>query len=536
MAQTVVGLDIGASSIKMMRLEGSLFRFEFVEFSEHPLPANVDLPWEQLVTNVLQVLFTDRGMKADKVVASLPGRYVSTRILALPFSDRKKIDQTLPFEIEGLIPLPLEEILLDYEILESGPEGTKVLVLFTERKLLESHLDLLREAGIDPNTVLPSSIALANLRKEISLPGQEEPYAVVDFGESETSLCVVHDEKIRYARAWASGSSVLTQTIQDGLEIAPTLAREKKEKAADLYPSPTPGGDSEQEWIATMLGKALRPAVGSIRQSLLSVSKSLDMTVRKIYLCGKGSRLKGLDRLLAEELKVEIQPVALRGPVGSLLETEGHDPATAATSLGLAYHAIREMAASKLNLRTGEFTYVSERAELKRQAFSVGIMACILVALALVYFGLQYRQRSQEYDRVSQSLDRMALEIFPDLRSLPPGVQRTSAISSRLEQEKRERDLFAPLAADSLSVLDVLLEITRAVPKEVKIDVREMAMEGDKVRIEAETDSYNAAEQIKENLLATGIFASADIPEAKDSLDQTKVKFKMILELSQEII
>ena len=233
---------------------------------------------------------------------------------------------------------------------------------------------------------------------------------------------------------------------------------------------------------------------------------------------------------------VEVKPVVLRGPVGNLLETEGHDPRTAATSLGLAYHAVREMAASKLNLRTGEFTYVSERAELKRQAFSVGIMACILVALALVYFGLQYRHRSQEYHRVSQSLDKMALEIFPDLRKLPPGVQRTSAISSRLEQEKRERDLFAPLAAGSLSVLDVLLEITKAVPKEVEIDVREMAMEGDKVRIEAETDSYNAAEQIKENLLATGIFVSADIPEAKDSLDQTTVKFKMILELSQEII
>jgi general secretion pathway protein L len=475
-------------------------------------------------------------MKADKVVASLPGRYVSTRILTLPFSDRKKIDQTLPFEIEGLIPLPLEHILLDYELLDTGPEGTKVLVLFTEKKILQSHLDLLREAGIDPNTVLPSSVALANLRKEISLPGQEEPYGVVDFGESETSLCVVHDDKIRYGRAWAPGSSVLTQAIQDGLEIAPTLATEKKVKEADLYPSPTPGGDSEQEWIATMLGKALRPAVGSIRQSLLSVSQSFDMTVRKIYLCGKGSRLKGLDRLLAEELKVEVQPVVLRGPVGSLLEAEGHDPRTAATSLGLAYHTVREMAASKLNLRTGEFTYVSERAELKRQAFSIGVMASILVALALVYFGLQYRHRSQEYDRVSQSLDKVALEIFPELRNVPAGAQRTSAITSRLDQERRERDLFAPLSAESLSVLDVMLEITKAVPEEVKIDVREMVMEGDKVRIEAETDSYNAAEQIKENLLSTGIFASADIPEAKDSLDQSTVKFKMMLELNEKLL
>jgi Tfp pilus assembly protein PilN len=222
--------------------------------------------------------------------------------------------------------------------------------------------------------------------------------------------------------------------------------------------------------------------------------------------------------------------------VGSLLKAEGQDPATSATSLGLAYHAIREMSASRLNLRTGEYTYVSERAELKRQAFSIGIMAGVLLLLALIYFGLQYRFRSQEYDRVAQSLDRVALEIFPELRNLPAGTQRTSAITSRLDQERRERDLFAPLSAGSLSVLDVMLEITKAVPKDVKIDVREMVMEGNKVRIEADTQSYNAAEQIKGNLLATGIFASADIPEAKDSLDQTTVKFKMMLELNEKLL
>jgi len=206
MAQTVVGLDIGATSIKMIRLEASLFRFEFVDFSEHPLPVNVDLPWEQLVTNVLQVLFSDRGMKADRVVVSLPGRNVSARILTLPFSDRKKIDQTLPFEIESLIPLPLEDILLDYQVLEKTPEGAKVLVLFTEKSFLESHLDLLKEAGIDPNVILPSSVALANLWKEVP-SDEQEPFAVVDFGESETSLCVVHNGGIRYGRAWTPGTA-----------------------------------------------------------------------------------------------------------------------------------------------------------------------------------------------------------------------------------------------------------------------------------------------------------------------------------------
>jgi Tfp pilus assembly protein PilN len=108
-------------------------------------------------------------------------------------------------------------------------------------------------------------------------------------------------------------------------------------------------------------------------------------------------------------------------------------------------------------------------------------------------------------------------------------------MTTRLEVEKREAALFSSLSPDAISALDILLQITEAVPKEVKIDVKELVLDGDKVRIEAETDSYNSAEQIKQNLLSSGMFVSADIPEVKDSLDQSTVKFNMTLQLAQRL-
>jgi Tfp pilus assembly protein PilN len=194
------------------------------------------------------------------------------------------------------------------------------------------------------------------------------------------------------------------------------------------------------------------------------------------------------------------------------------------------------MRTSRINLRAGEFTFVSERAELKRQLLSGGIMVGILLAMLLILFGLRYSDRSQRYQALSASLENMAVETFPELKSLPASSSRVQAMSVRLQEERRESDLFVPLSTDSLSVLDILREITQAVPSDVQIDVRELVMEGEKVRFEAETNSYNAAEQIKQNLLSSGVFASADIPEAKDSLDQSKVKFKMNLQLQQKIL
>ena len=536
MAQTIVGLDLGAESIKITRLEASLFRFEFLDFAEHTLPTNVDLPWEQIVTNVLQVLFADRGVRAEKVIASIPGRYVSTRLLHFPFSDRKKIEQALPFEIEGLIPFPLESILLDYQILETSPDGAWVLALFTEKKLLETHLALLREASLDPHAVIPAPVALANLWKEV-VPEETDPFAIVDMGERETSLCVLQDRCLRYSRSWALGALSLTKALSESLDLPMNQAREKKEGEADLFATPTPGGDSQKEWMANILRKALDPIVGGIRQSLMSLSKTSDLDVRKVYICGKGSHLKGLTDYLTRELQIEVAPLVLNGTVGAILQEKEVDQASCATSLGLAFHGVREIRTTRLNLRTGEYTYVSERAELKRQLISGGIMLTILLVMALALFGLKYHDRSQEYGRINAHMEALAVETFPELKRIPQGKQRISAMNQRLDREKREMDLFTPFSPEGLSVLDILREITEAVPKDVTIDVRELIIEGDKVRIEsAETDSYNAAEQIKENLLNSGVFTGADMPEVKDSLDQSKVKFKMNLTLNQKVL
>ena len=142
------------------------------------------------------------------------------------------------YEKEGIPLVDVDDHLCSeqgvYDLIEKiRKRKVKRVVIAGCSPLLHRELfsDAMKEAGIDPNVILPSSVALANLWKE--LPSDEhEPFAVVDFGESETSLCIVHNGSIRYGRAWAQGSSALTQTIQDGLRLSGTLAREKKEREA----------------------------------------------------------------------------------------------------------------------------------------------------------------------------------------------------------------------------------------------------------------------------------------------------------------
>jgi len=165
-------------------------------------------------------------------------------------------------------------------------------------------------------------------------------------------------------------------------------------------------------------------------------------------------------------------------------------------------------------------------------------MAATLLVLLFVLFGLQYHSRSQAYHRVTARMEEIAAEMFPELNSIPPGPRRLSVMTQRLEQDKREMDLFQPLSPASLSVLDILREVTEAVPKEVRLDVREFQSDEVKgtveIKIEGETDSYNSAEQLKTNLLASGTFTSVGNPEYKSSVDQSKVKFVMKFQISQK--
>jgi len=530
MAQTIVGLDIGATSIKVTRLEASLFRFEFKDSSEHMLPTHMDLPWEQLVSSVLQVIFSDQATRPEKIIASLPGRAVSSRVLDLPFTDKKKIEQTLPFEIEGQVPFPIEEVLTDYKVLETASGTSKIFVICTPKKILDTHLKVFKDSGIDPQIVITPAVSLANLYKQIQ-GDSPEPFMIVDFGDSETAISTVFKGQLLFCRTLVTGSSRLTKDLEQGLQVSYGQAADIKEHEADLSPDGSSTGDSRKELVARILATSLQPLVGGIKQSLVSVQEATGVKPEKIYLCGKGAKLKGLETYLSGELAHEVLTMKFSNAAGSSHPPLNWDPLVFAASMGLALHGTRDNAASRLNLRTGEYGYVSSLKAFRKTSFSVGAMLAALLLLFVINEGLKYHYRHAEFTRIQSAIDQVAQEMSPDLKGLRGDKQKFSMLTSKLDEERRELSLFASISPNSLSVLDVINAITQAIPQDVKIDVRELAMEGDKIRIQGETASSNAAEQIKNNLLQSGTFASAEIPEVKDSLDHSTVKFQMNLQL-----
>ena len=125
----------------------------------------------ELVDSFIQSFATDEEMAevirersaswaGAKIVSSIPGHLFSQRTLTLPFSDRKRIEKALPFEVEDIVPFDLGDVVLDHLVLGSAAAGkeseTQVLCMMLPKAVLRRHLDLLAGAGIDPQTVVPS--------------------------------------------------------------------------------------------------------------------------------------------------------------------------------------------------------------------------------------------------------------------------------------------------------------------------------------------------------------------------------------------
>ncbi len=232
MAQRILGLDLGAAAVKAVLLESTFRGFDVLRTATVPLPppaapapdapgAPAPAPEPPLSRHgaALKTLLEGGAFAFDTAVASFPGAAVSTSVLTLPFTDPRRIEQTVPFEVEGQIPFELDEVAWDYQPLGTRDGGTDLLVAVARREELGALLAALAGAGVDPRAVVPAGVAYGSLLSSGALgPAPEEGAparieAVVDLGAERTSVGVFAGGACEAARAFAFGSSHLARAL-----------------------------------------------------------------------------------------------------------------------------------------------------------------------------------------------------------------------------------------------------------------------------------------------------------------------------------
>ena len=157
----ILGLDLGSYSVKAIVLESTMRGFTVKASHEIIVPTEGERA--DRLKAALSQLHATGVAAADQIVVALPGLASATHALSMPFSDPKKIDATIGFEVEGQLPFDLSEAVFDYQIASSDERGANLLVGVVKKDDLTAVLTTLQEAKFDPRIVTHPALAHQNL-------------------------------------------------------------------------------------------------------------------------------------------------------------------------------------------------------------------------------------------------------------------------------------------------------------------------------------------------------------------------------------
>jgi len=332
--KTCVGLDIGASSIKVVEVERREDGLRVVRCGETRLPPDVIVDGEimdrRIVVDAIRELFGSCGIARRRVVAGVHGRGVIVKKITMDRMGRDEASEAIFWEAEQHVPYDLNDVSLDFQILDvdMGPRQMQVLLVAAKRDLVLNRAEIIREAGLTLDAVDVHCFALHNLL-EACVDGQAgEAVALLNVGADVTNLVVVRDRMPLYTQDLSFGGNAFVQAIQK----SGCLSREEAEQA-------TREGHGSAK-IRAALDELADDLSASLEKALNFLRSSGDADkIDRVLVCGGGARIEGLIPALAGRLAA---PVALFDPLACLNGPKGaHDPATApaadlAVGIGLA--------------------------------------------------------------------------------------------------------------------------------------------------------------------------------------------------------
>jgi type IV pilus assembly protein PilM len=318
--QSVLGIDIGSSAIKVVQLRKKKEKAILETYGELALGPYAglsvgqatNLPPEKMVEAIGDVLKESNTSTTNAGVA-IPFRSSLVTLMELPPVAEKKLDEMIPLEARKYIPVPISEVTLDWWVIpkedtatdfvedEEQPEEHKarneVLVVSIHNEVLNSYNDVIQKASLSA-----SFFEIEMFSATRSLVSQESaPVMILDMGASSTKIYILDHGIIRLSHIINKGSQEITLSISKGLNLPIARAEQIKRNLG--------GGNlsaDEEKNVTEMISLTLDFIFSEASSVLLQYQKKYQKTVSKVILTGGGVALPGFAELAKTSFQTEV--------------------------------------------------------------------------------------------------------------------------------------------------------------------------------------------------------------------------------------
>lgn len=206
----VIGLDIGSDLIKVVEVANQANELTITSYGTAVTPQGAvtegQLTRIDLLAEEINFLFTENKFTANKVVAAISGEQVIIRTIEIPKMPLEELDEAVKWEAKEQLPLPVDEAMLDYEILKQKETGDyELVVVAVDEKIINSYLELFELLDLKPLVIGIEPTAMAKVLQH-SHPNQV--IGLVDIGSQTTDVSIYRQGKLLFTRTIKSAGDI----------------------------------------------------------------------------------------------------------------------------------------------------------------------------------------------------------------------------------------------------------------------------------------------------------------------------------------
>lgn len=439
---------------------------------------------EQSFEEAIDLLKEQTGFVAGPCFVTLGAELFSFRNVTLPFTDRKKIERVLPFELDDRLPAGVKSVLVDFVIAKTGPTGADIIAATIDREYLVERLAILFEKGIDPDIISISGFSTA---LKIVDDGPAKTFVIIDIGQHWANLFIVVDG--------------LTALIRS-LDIPINAVAEQ--------------GNLNQAFLT------------SVQQTLLA-SRLLDMSNPNynVYLAGMAAEL--IDpAVLSEKLGgIEVYryqlPTNIRPEIENRYQPEEMDRVLATALKGGTKSGC-------FNFRKDELKKRKSSREFRSLIFKFALPMLLVLMAVAGYWANDYRKLLARQEALRSQIVGIFKETLPGVEKIVNPVQQLQIINKQI------RATYKP-GGDSVAghtIIDLLVELSVRISGSYKVRVLRLVADADTLRIRAVTENFNTVDNTQKELEKSSLFKNVLITSATQSMQGDEVNFELKLEITRE--
>jgi type IV pilus assembly protein PilM len=341
-AKAIAGLDIGSSAVKAIELKPVGKGYRVAAFASEPVPPDSIVDGAVIdggaVAESIRRLFANKAFKTKEVVASLSGNSVIVKKISLPVMTEAELAESIRWEAEQYIPFDIEDVNLDYQILDPGNTAGKptmdVLLVAAKKDKIADYTGVISQAGRVPIVVDVDVFALQNAYEANYGLDAQAVVVLLNAGASAININILSGDQSLFTRDISMGGNAYTEAVQKELNLPFETAEQLKRGVAV-------NGTSFDD---------VRPVLAAMTENvLLEIQKTFDFfkataasdRIDRIVLSGGASRVEGFATALQDRFGAPVETfdpfrtIAFDPQKLGIADPEAVVP-TAAVAVGLA--------------------------------------------------------------------------------------------------------------------------------------------------------------------------------------------------------